>query len=114
MVLNSANLVPVPNKGVIISKAGKYPYLYRVISTFRNEKGQPTNTKVSIGKLDNTTGLLIHNSAYYQYYGEAMPLVNQAQLEGGETLGVGVPFVIIQALLVVGGPRDTGEILLLI
>jgi hypothetical protein len=70
MGLNSKVQVPLPVKGIIVAKSGKYPYVYHVLETFRNHKGQPTNTKRSIGKLDKDTGQLIPNNAYYEFYGE--------------------------------------------
>jgi transposase len=71
MALNSKIQVPLPNKGVIVAKSGRNPYVYHVTQTFRNGKGQPTNTRRSIGKLDAGTGMLIPNDAYYEYYDDA-------------------------------------------
>ena len=48
--------VPMPSSGTITRKSGKYPYVYKVIEAYRTESGQPTNTRVSIGKLDMKKG----------------------------------------------------------
>ena len=34
-------------------------YVYYVTAAYRNEKGKPTNERVSIGRLDEETGKLI-------------------------------------------------------
>ena len=60
--------VKLPEKGVIVAKSGKYPYVYHVDATYRNERGIPTNKKRSIGKLDNESGMLIPNKTYYEIY----------------------------------------------
>jgi len=41
--------------------------IVKVLDTFRNEAGQPTNTRKSIGKLD-PDGKLIPNDAYWEFY----------------------------------------------
>lgn len=69
MTLNSKIQVELPATGVIVRRSGPYPAVYKVLSSFRNEKGQPTNKRVNIGKLDITTGKLIPNHHYYEYYG---------------------------------------------
>jgi transposase len=89
--LNSKIQVPLPEKGVIVAKAGNYPYVYRVVETFRDEKGQPSNKKRSIGKLDSSTGQLIPNAAYYEYYGQDE--FGHSQWDGGRIYEVGVPFL---------------------
>jgi transposase len=59
--------VPLPDAGLIVRRTGKYKYVYKVIRTFRNEKGQPTNERILIGKLDDN-GCLIPNINYYSYF----------------------------------------------
>jgi len=66
MALNSRIKVPLPEKGVIVAKRGGR--VYHVIRSYRNEKGQPTNDRKLIGKLDEATGMLIPNDAYYEFY----------------------------------------------
>lgn len=68
MALNSKIKVPMPTTGVITRNSGKYNYVYKVLKTYRNEKGQPTNDRICIGKLDTVSGMLIPNEKYYDYY----------------------------------------------
>ena len=71
MALNKNVKVPMPETGIIIRKTGIHnTYVFKVLRTYRNEKGQPTNDRISIGKLDPETGLLIPNNNYYDYYGK--------------------------------------------
>ena len=58
--------VKVPN--------GKNVYIHYTLRSFRNEKGQPTNERVSIGKLDSETGKLIPNNRYYEIFEKRPPL----------------------------------------
>ena len=72
MALNSKVKVPLPEKGVIVARRkGDVPRVYHVLETFRNEKGQPTNKRKLIGKLDEGSGMLVPNDAYYDYYDAA-------------------------------------------
>lgn len=69
MALNSRVKVPMPEKGVIVARRkGDAPRVYHVIRSYRNEKGQPTNERKLIGKLDEASGMLIPNDAYYDFY----------------------------------------------
>jgi len=68
--LNNKVLVGLPSKGIVVARTGDYPYVYHVTKTYRNEKGCPTNSKRSIGKLDKATGKLIPNNTYYEFYGD--------------------------------------------
>jgi hypothetical protein len=67
MTLNPNIQVPLPKSSIIVSSSGKTAYVYRATEAFRNEKNQPTNTCVLIGKLDRGTGQLIPNSRYYHF-----------------------------------------------
>ena len=68
MALNSRIKVPLPEKGVIVARRkGDVPRVYHVLETFRNEKGQPTNKRKLIGKLDEESGMLVPNDAYYEF-----------------------------------------------
>jgi len=60
----------MPSNGIIIRSSGKYHYVYKVLKTYRNDKGQPTNMRKMIGRLDKSTGMLIPNDAYYEYYSD--------------------------------------------
>ena len=71
--------VPLPEEGVIIRRSGKYRYVYKVTNTFRNEKGQPTNTRVSIGRSDEESGMLIPNDKYWELYGDSFPGSNEPE-----------------------------------
>jgi transposase len=71
MALNSKVQVPMPSNGIIIRSSGKYHYVYKVLKTFRNDKGQPSNIRTTIGRLDKSTGMLIPNDTYYEHYSDA-------------------------------------------
>ena len=60
--------VPLPKKRIIKEKRGDKIYVFYVLETFRNEKNQPTNKRVSIGRLDEETGMLIPNDTFFKYY----------------------------------------------
>jgi transposase len=66
--LNSKLQVSLPEKGIIVRSSGQHRYVYKVMRTFRNEKGQPTNSRRLIGKLDIDSGMLIPNGNYYKLY----------------------------------------------
>jgi transposase len=100
--------VELPKRGIIVAKSGKYPYVYHVDSTYRNQKGMPDNKKRSIGKLDKTTGMLIPNKTYFDIYepkaSEELPQQNVTQmpqredeLSYGEVREIGV-VAVIQAI----------------
>jgi transposase len=72
MTLNAKIQVPIPDKGVVVRRSGAYPAVYKVLRSYRNEKGQPTNDRVNIGKFDNQTGKLIPNAKYWEYYGYSL------------------------------------------
>lgn len=60
--------VPLPEKRIIKEKRGNKTYVFYVLKTFRNDKNQPTNKRVSIGRLDEKTGMLIPNDTFFKYY----------------------------------------------
>jgi transposase len=68
MALNSKIKVGMPQSGIITRKSGSYRYVYKILKTYRNSKGQPTNDRICIGKLDVASGMLIPNDNYYAYY----------------------------------------------
>lgn len=72
MTLKSNQLVDVPEHTVFSQKDGK-KYVYLITKSFRNNKGQPDNKRISIGKLDVATGKLIPNMNYYEYFGKEKP-----------------------------------------
>ena len=70
MALNTKLRVPLPEKGIIVRKSGVYRYVYKVLSTYRTENGQPTNKRRSIGKIDTANGMLIPNDTYWELCGD--------------------------------------------
>jgi hypothetical protein len=68
MTLNTRIQVDLPKSGVIVRRSGKYPAVYKVLRSYRNDKGHPTSDRVNIGKLDVETGKLIPNARYWDYY----------------------------------------------
>jgi transposase len=75
MTLNPNVQVKIPEHGVVVRNSGPYPAVYKVIRTYRNEKGQPAHDRVNIGKKDINTGMLIPNSKYWEYYGNQDELI---------------------------------------
>lgn len=68
MALNNSVKVPLPKHGIAYKKVSGKIYVYYVTATYRNEKGQPTCDRSSIGKLDEESGMLIPNRNYYEIY----------------------------------------------
>lgn len=68
MALNGEVKVPVPEHGAVKRRMGDKIYLYYATAVYRNEKGQPTCDRVSIGRYDEATGMLIPNRNYYEIY----------------------------------------------
>ena len=66
MALNQGTLVEMPAHCVRAKKNGAV-YIQYTIRAYRNEKGKPTSERVSIGKEDPETGMLIPNRNYYEY-----------------------------------------------
>lgn len=62
--------VEMPKDRVYIIKRNKSqtPYVYYVLKTYRNKKGQPTNDNILIGKKDEETGMLIPNDNYFTVF----------------------------------------------
>ena len=68
MALDSSVKVPLPEHGIAYKKISGKTYVYYVTATYRNEKGRPTCDRVSIGRLDEESGMLIPNRNYYEIY----------------------------------------------
>ena len=66
MALNKDILVKMPAH-CVRTKKDKAVYVLYTIRAYRNEKGKPTSERVSIGKEDPETGMLIPNRNYYEY-----------------------------------------------
>ena len=68
MALDSNVKVVLPERGIAFKKVSGKIYVYYVTATYRNEKGQPTCTRASIGRLDEESGMLVPNRNYYEIY----------------------------------------------
>ena len=68
MALNSSIKVPMPEHGAVKRRMGDKVYVYYATAVYRNEKGQPTSDRVSIGRYDEGSGMLIPNRNYYEVY----------------------------------------------
>lgn len=68
MSLDKSIQVDLPEHGIACKKVSGKTYVYYVTATYRNEKGQPTCDRSSIGRLDEETGKLIPNRNYYEIY----------------------------------------------
>ena len=66
MALDATRKVPLPEHGVVKKRMGDKTYIYYATAVYRNEKGQPTADRVSIGRYDDETGMLIPNRNYYE------------------------------------------------
>lgn len=112
MALCSKLQVKLPDKGIIIKKGNKYPYVYHVDSYYRNEKGVPTHKKRSIGKFDARTGMLIPNQTYYEIYENQNEIVfrEQAEISYGEVKEIGLITVISEIFDTLGITKILMEI----
>ncbi len=68
MALNSSIKVAMPEHGAVKRRMGDKVYVYYATAVYRNEKGQPTSDRVSIGRYDEESGKLIPNRNYYEVY----------------------------------------------
>ena len=91
-MLSSKNTVPLPESGIIIRRSGKYRYVYKVLDTFRNDKGQPTNSRRLIGRLDTTGNKLVPNDHYYELYDAGMEMEFTPMLE--RVVSAGPPLLV--------------------
>ena len=62
--------VDVPKEKTFIAKSGKnqIKYVYYILKSYRNEKGQPSGKTISIGKYDEETNKLIPNSNFFKIF----------------------------------------------
>jgi len=66
-------MVPMPGQKITYKKgANGTVYVYLTTRAYRNDKGKPTSDEVAIGKKDLTTGMLIPNTNYFEYYTDAI------------------------------------------
>jgi len=108
-MLNQRATVPLPTSGIIIRRNGKYQYVFKVLRTFRNDKGQPTNTRVSIGRLDADGTKLIPNNNYFEYYEPGESLSYASDYES--VISLGAAFVVDHILTKLGVTRFLDEAL---
>jgi len=108
-MLSSKNTVPLPESGIIVRRSAKYHYVYRVLETFRNDKGQPTNTRRLIGRLDAKSNMLVPNDSYYELYGT--DTVTECAQVFESVISVGAPFLVAHILLRLGVTRILEEAL---
>ena len=71
--------VPMPLKNIYCIKRGKNNicYVYYILKTYRNNKGQPTNDAILIGKKDEETALLIPNDNYFDRFNCTIKVFNK-------------------------------------
>ena len=62
--------VDVPKEKIFIAKSGKnqIKYVYYILKSYRNEKGQPTGKTISIGKYDEKENKLIPNDNFFEIF----------------------------------------------
>ena len=62
--------VDVPKDKTFIAKSGKnqIKYVYYILKSYRNEKGQPTGKTISIGKYDEKENKLIPNDNFFEIF----------------------------------------------
>ena len=99
MALDESIKVPLPRQGIVRYKSGDVVYAYYITRIYRNKKGKPTNDRVSIGKIDNETGMLIPNKNYYEIYAKETPIKDN-DIESIKSCGV--------TFLIDGQFRETG------
>jgi len=87
MALDISKKVPLPQRGIIKYKSKDAIYVYYITRVYRNEKGKPTNDRVSIGKIDDETGMLIPNRNYYEVYARDEQF-KQPEIESIKSCGV--------------------------
>ena len=75
-MLDDSRKVPMPDKKVVIRRQKEKEYVYYCLRAYRNEKGQPTNDTVLIGRRDLESGLLIPNKRYFSIYSDTQEPAN--------------------------------------
>jgi len=87
MALDKTIKVPLPERGIIKYKSKDTVYVYYITRVYRNENGKPTNDRVSIGKIDKETGMLIPNRNYYEIYAQSEQ-VKQLEIDSIKSCGI--------------------------
>ena len=106
-ILSSKNTVPLPESKIIIRRSGKYRYVYKVLETFRNEKGQPTNKRKLIGRLDSEGKRLVPNDSYYELYGH--DVVSKLEISFDKVISIGTYFLVSHILSKLGAEAILNE-----
>src|SRR5215469_11582080 len=105
-MLSKRNVQPLPESGVIVRRSGKIQYVYKVLSTFRNDKGQPTNTRKLIGRLSADGAGLLPNDSYYEFYGKSEEVLLPAELASNESyvgvVSIGASYLVRHILMRLG------------
>ena len=62
--------VKLPEQKIVIAKSGKgqIKYVYYILKSYRNKKGQPTSKTISIGKYDEESNMLIPNDNFFKIF----------------------------------------------
>ena len=62
--------VEMPKEKITIVNWGKnnIKYVYYILKSYRNEKGQPTGKTISIGRYDEDSGMLIPNDNFFDIF----------------------------------------------
>ena len=62
--------VEMPKEKITVVNWGKnnIKYVYYILKSYRNEKGQPTGKTISIGKYDEDSGMLIPNDNFFDIF----------------------------------------------
>ncbi len=68
MALDTTQMVPLPEKKIVKHKIRGIVYAYYTVRAYRNAAGKPTSQRLSIGRVDEETGMLIPNRNYYEVY----------------------------------------------
>jgi transposase len=108
-----AEPVKVPSHGVIKCKTGKYRYVFHVLKTYRNVKGQPTNDRVRIGILvPGSEDMMIPNERFFQLYPQSNSKgVTPTSLQLLEVKSIGASFLVSRILQDLGVSRILNQIL---
>jgi transposase len=109
---NIVEPVPVPSHGVIVNRTGKYRYVYKVLRVYRNDKGRPTNDRVSIGVLTpDSDKMMIPNERYYHYYQQTAAASGPADLQLLGVKSIGASFLISKVLEDLGVSKILHQVL---
>ena len=62
--------VEMPKEKITVVNWGKnnIKYVYYILKSYRNEKGQPTGKTISIGRYDEDSGMLIPNDNFFDIF----------------------------------------------